>query len=110
MVHIRAQKIGGLFKTQILRNVWMVQVFQGFTLHLQRLHNRNLPCLTTCGCRDLDLFYSDHFSRSGVQGQVYTAVRAFPDQFTTNPLEDSLERKKSLAKLDFMRSMSHSYV
>jgi hypothetical protein len=90
----------------------MVQVFQGFTFHLQRLYNRNLPriVLITCGCWDLDLFYSDHFSRSGVQGQVYTTVRAFPDQFTTNPLEDSLERKKSLAKLNFMRSMSHSYV
>ena len=78
------------FESEILNDVLVIQVFQSLALQFQRLHNCHLTAVVPVALRprDLDLFHSNHFTRSGVQRDVHLAIRALADELPSNPLED----------------------
>jgi hypothetical protein len=79
----------GSFVTQILNDIFVIEVFQGLNFRIQRIDHALRPFFISIieGTSDLDLFDCKHFSCRGVQTKVHGAIGSLPDQFTFYPLE-----------------------
>ena len=77
-------------ESEILNNIWMIQILQSFVLELQCLHHHHLTTVVhvvSCSL-DLDLFDGKHFASGGVQCNINFAVRSRVDEPSSNPFED----------------------
>ena len=79
-----------LLEAKVLHDIRMIQIFQGFTLELERLDDVRLSCVAAVGSRTwyLDLFDGDHLSCGHVHGEVDAPEVALADQLAAHPLED----------------------
>jgi len=93
--NVHAEESRRLFKAKICDDVGMIEVLQRLALELQGIHYGHLTrvILVACSTRDLDLLDGNHFTGSGIEGEINAAKVAFSDEFATNPLEYGYARR-----------------
>lgn len=91
-----AQERVGLFETEVLDDVGVIEILERLDLGLERVHDTLLTTVFAIafGGWQLDLLDGNHLTSGCVQREVDPSISALADEVTLHPFEDGCEDRK----------------